>query len=188
MHAARLVGAVLAPHHAVNAQFGERWHTPQRGFYAAVLIRCDAVLGEQLRGNRSRLRERLRGVCGHNDCLHCRMRDAFAGRSWDVESRDHSRMLQFRCNSGRIWGARLLRWQRRAGNLRFAVAPRSRAVRYFESGFPPRAGMAELADAADSKSAGPCGHGGSTPPPGTIDVYKRQYMNYMVPGGGVEPP
>ena len=30
------------------------------------------------------------------------------------------------------------------------------------------AGMAELADAADSKSADPCGHGGSTPPPGTI--------------------
>ena len=32
---------------------------------------------------------------------------------------------------------------------------------------PTPAGMAELADAADSKSAGPCGHGGSTPPPGT---------------------
>src|SRR6185437_7614321 len=31
--------------------------------------------------------------------------------------------------------------------------------------------MAELADAADSKSAGPCGHGGSTPPPGTITLY-----------------
>src|ERR1700752_4847907 len=31
-----------------------------------------------------------------------------------------------------------------------------------------QAGMAELADAADSKSADPCGHGGSTPPPGTI--------------------
>src|SRR5215831_8604103 len=30
-----------------------------------------------------------------------------------------------------------------------------------------QAGMAELADAADSKSADPCGHGGSTPPPGT---------------------
>ena len=30
------------------------------------------------------------------------------------------------------------------------------------------AGMAELADAADSKSADPCGHGGSTPPPGTM--------------------
>ena len=35
--------------------------------------------------------------------------------------------------------------------------------------------MAELADAADSKSAGPCGHGGSTPPPGTIKstTYKK---------------
>jgi hypothetical protein len=32
---------------------------------------------------------------------------------------------------------------------------------------PTNAGMAELADAADSKSADPCGHGGSTPPPGT---------------------
>jgi hypothetical protein len=32
---------------------------------------------------------------------------------------------------------------------------------------PTPAGMAELADAADSKSADPCGHGGSTPPPGT---------------------
>src|SRR4051812_44170524 len=28
--------------------------------------------------------------------------------------------------------------------------------------------MAELADAADSKSAGPCALGGSIPPPGTI--------------------
>ena len=34
-----------------------------------------------------------------------------------------------------------------------------------------RAGMAELADAADSKSADPCGHGGSTPPPGTISKH-----------------
>ena len=32
------------------------------------------------------------------------------------------------------------------------------------------AGMAELADAADSKSAGPRGHGGSTPPPGTNSI------------------
>jgi hypothetical protein len=32
----------------------------------------------------------------------------------------------------------------------------------------PLAGMAELADAADSKSAGPQIRGGSTPPPGTI--------------------
>jgi hypothetical protein len=32
------------------------------------------------------------------------------------------------------------------------------------------AGMAELADAADSKSADPCGRGGSTPPPGTNKI------------------
>jgi hypothetical protein len=43
-------------------------------------------------------------------------------------------------------------------------------MRYFESP-PPLAGMAELADAADSKSADPCGHGGSTPPPGTNSFY-----------------
>ena len=48
-----------------------------------------------------------------------------------------------------------------------SVAQETKAVRYFECGIQPRAGMAELADAADSKSAGPCGHGGSTPPPGT---------------------
>ena len=45
------------------------------------------------------------------------------------------------------------------------VAPELKAVRYFDLLTP--AGMAELADAADSKSADPCGHGGSTPPPGT---------------------
>ena len=55
MHAAGLVGAVLAPHHAVNAQLGERRHTPQRGLDAAILLRGDAVLGQQLRGNRNRL-------------------------------------------------------------------------------------------------------------------------------------
>src|ERR1039458_6573347 len=49
-----------------------------------------------------------------------------------------------------------------------AVANRAKAMRYFGSRRPPKAGMAELADAADSKSAGPCGHGGSTPPPGTM--------------------
>ncbi len=47
------------------------------------------------------------------------------------------------------------------------VAKGVMAMRYFGSRSPPEAGMAELADAADSKSAGPCGHGGSTPPPGT---------------------
>jgi hypothetical protein len=38
---------------------------------------------------------------------------------------------------------------------------------------PTPAGMAELADAADSKSADPCGHGGSTPPPGTSSNFLR---------------
>ena len=51
------------------------------------------------------------------------------------------------------------------------VAEKVTAVRYFLKQTPPKAGMAELADAADSKSAGPCGHGGSTPPPGTILKY-----------------
>ena len=42
-------------------------------------------------------------------------------------------------------------------------------MRYFGK-TPSKAGMAELADAADSKSADPCGHGGSTPPPGTMII------------------
>ena len=39
-------------------------------------------------------------------------------------------------------------WSRRV-----RVAPKARAVRYFFEKAPPHAGMAELADAADSKSA-----------------------------------
>ena len=64
-----------------------------------------------------------------------------------------------------------------AGNVSPAVravqrmANRVKAMRYFGCRRPPEAGMAELADAADSKSAGPCGHGGSTPPPGTNLIY-----------------
>ncbi len=48
---------------------------------------------------------------------------------------------------------------------------------------PTQAGMAELADAADSKSAGPCGHGGSTPPPGTRvrEVENQSFTNYPRP-------
>src|SRR5947209_4093150 len=37
--------------------------------------------------------------------------------------------------------------------------------------------MAELADAADSKSAGPCALGGSIPPPGTIFALYRPTNN-----------
>ena len=55
MDTAGLVGAVLAPHDAVNAQFGEGWHAAESRQDAAVLIRGDAVLGQQLRGDRNRL-------------------------------------------------------------------------------------------------------------------------------------
>jgi hypothetical protein len=40
-----------------------------------------------------------------------------------------------------------------------------------------QAGMAELADAADSKSAGTWYLGGSTPPPGTTPNTCRCYLN-----------
>ena len=50
--AAGLVGAVLAPHHAVNAEFSEAGRASERRFDALVLVRSDAVLLEQLRGNR----------------------------------------------------------------------------------------------------------------------------------------
>ena len=51
--------------------------------------------------------------------------------------------------------------------LRCGVQPDEREVRIQKRS---KAGMAELADAADSKSADPCGHGGSTPPPGTNEI------------------
>jgi hypothetical protein len=44
-----------------------------------------------------------------------------------------------------------------------------------------RAGMAELADAADSKSADPCGHGGSTPPPGTKNQHPSDFVYPRIP-------
>ena len=40
-----------------------------------------------------------------------------------------------------------------------------------------QAGMAELADAADSKSAGTWYLGGSTPPPGTSSLKSRYFDN-----------
>jgi hypothetical protein len=48
-----------------------------------------------------------------------------------------------------------------------APAPLAGSKLTLLSSLEQHAGMAELADAADSKSADPCGHGGSTPPPGT---------------------
>jgi hypothetical protein len=60
------------------------------------------------------------------------------------------------------------------------LADRRSAVRYFGSRTHPSAGMAELADAADSKSADPCGHGGSTPPPGTmLKLFENQLFTKL---------
>ncbi len=43
VHSAGLVGAVFAPHHAVNAKLSEGWDAAQRRQDASVLIRGDAV-------------------------------------------------------------------------------------------------------------------------------------------------
>ena len=43
VHAAGFVGAVLAPHHAVDAEFGERRRAAERRENALVLLRGDAV-------------------------------------------------------------------------------------------------------------------------------------------------
>ncbi len=52
-----LVGAVLGPHHAENAELGEGWRAAQRRFDARVLLRRKAVLLEKLGRDACR--------CGH---------------------------------------------------------------------------------------------------------------------------
>src|SRR5579875_2399404 len=47
------------------------------------------------------------------------------------------------------------------------------------------AGMAELADAADSKSADPCDRGGSTPPPGTIKSLQNLPQLWQIRSGPI---
>ena len=84
---AGLVGAMLAPHHAVNAQLSERRRAAQRRENAVVLLRRDAVLGEQLRGNGGGLRGDGRGGAGHRCCLHSRTAVAVTSQWADVESR-----------------------------------------------------------------------------------------------------
>ena len=101
MHAAGLVGAVFAPHHAVDAQFGERGHTPQRRLDAAVFIRGDAVLGQQLRGYRNRLGNDCRGGSGHHDYLHCRTAFTFGQLPNGVKSRSHAACCHFAAISGK---------------------------------------------------------------------------------------
>ena len=122
-----------------------------RSYSSAVMLCC----GEQLRGDGGWLR---------NDC---------GGGSWSsrLPSLSHEGTLRVRQTCfGRAAqeksdGADCRGFGLRGGVRR--VANERKAMRYFGSRSPPEAGMAELADAADSKSADPCGHGGSTPPPGT---------------------
>ena len=46
VHARRLVGAVLAPHHAVDTEFSKRWSAAKSGEDAVVLLRGDVVRGQ----------------------------------------------------------------------------------------------------------------------------------------------
>jgi hypothetical protein len=86
--AAGFVGAVLAPHYAVDAQLCEGWHAAEGGQDAAVLVRGNAVRGEQLRSNGSWLGNDRRGSRSHHGCLHCRTGFRGALQNADVESRD----------------------------------------------------------------------------------------------------
>ena len=56
MDARRFIGAVLAPHHAVNAQFSQAWSAAERSQDAGVLLGSDTVLSQKLGGNGGRLR------------------------------------------------------------------------------------------------------------------------------------
>ncbi len=51
--ARRLVGAVLAPHDAVDAKLGEAWDAAEGGEDRLVFVSGDAVLRQQLRGDLS---------------------------------------------------------------------------------------------------------------------------------------
>ncbi len=73
MHAARFVGAMFAPHHAVNAQLGEGRDASQCRQNPLVFLRGNAVLCQQLRGHRDRIGNDCRRGSSHHDCLHCRM-------------------------------------------------------------------------------------------------------------------
>src|SRR5260370_26100586 len=52
MYARRLVRAVLAPHHAEDTELGERRLAAERVLDALVLIRRNAVIGDDFRSNR----------------------------------------------------------------------------------------------------------------------------------------
>src|ERR1700722_13514897 len=73
MDARRLVGAVLAPHHAEDPQFGQRWLAPaEKLLDLLVLVRGEAVLPEGLR-------RKGRGQgSGHGKSFYCRI----CGSGW----------------------------------------------------------------------------------------------------------
>ena len=106
MDAAGLVGAVLAPHDGVDAEFGEGGYAAQSRKDAAVLLRGDAVLGQQLRGYRNRRRNDCRGGGGHHGCLHCRTGLSCGGRGEGVERGGWCKMGRFGdAGAGRRWRA-----------------------------------------------------------------------------------
>src|SRR6202012_3343046 len=74
VHAARFVGAVFAPHNAVDTQLSERRHATERVKDALVLVRSDAVLSEQLRGHVDWLGTDAGRGSSHRGYIHCRTR------------------------------------------------------------------------------------------------------------------
>src|SRR5258708_22530344 len=81
MNPRRLVGAVLAPHHAEDAEFGDRWLAAAEELLDfLILIRREAVLSEGLRRN-----GRGQGG-GHEKSFYCRIwRRGWVGRLQSVD-------------------------------------------------------------------------------------------------------
>src|ERR1700761_3264433 len=153
MHFGGFVGAVFAPHHAIDAKLREGGNASERLEDAVILFRSNAVLGQQLRGHRNRL--------GRYSSRRDRIHRSDSIVAW---------YSQFPCRPCRVRTC-----GKQGQKLRALWHSKLRLCDTLDwlSKLPSRhAGMAELADAADSKSADPCGRGGSTPPPGT-KVTKR---------------
>src|SRR6185437_12378125 len=68
MDPGRFVGAVLAPHYAVDSQFGEGGLASQRLHDALVLFRCNAVRLQQFRGRPARDGS-VQRFCSHGEAL-----------------------------------------------------------------------------------------------------------------------
>ncbi len=89
MNAGGFIGAMFAPHNAVNAEFSEAWRATQRGEDSLVLLWRDAVLGKKLRGHRvdSGTTDEVsgfmvvKGLLSHGCWGSCALR---VGRNWRV--------------------------------------------------------------------------------------------------------